>query len=184
MAKKDSNSVELESVQSVENGPQLVDSGHLDKYPTLNQKSVSTAYFEPAWHREFDKSLVDTSLYVPIVKQVASLLSDSSDNGILAGASKVLKEDYVFADGKIPHGVSLKTITAFDNVDDIAEVYEFNDTLKKQVKDIMAKLKDAESLKWLNELTAKIDAGETLTSDDVGKLKEFGVTLDNNTESK
>lgn len=172
------------SSQSVQNAPTIVLSNHLDKFPTLGQKVTFTpAKVDPAWNKTFPPSLCDSSLFVPLAKQVASLLSDSSETGILAGAAKVLKEDYTFPDGKIPHAVSLDVFTRLDDFKDIAEISEFKDVLKEQVQKMIKEMNDKEVLASLKKITGKLDQNISLSPDDVALLSQFGVTTENNTTS-
>ena len=172
------------SSQTVDNTSTIVLSNHLDKFPTLGQKVTFTpSKIDSAWNRKFPPSLCDTSLFVPLAKQVASLLSDSASTGILSGASKVLKEDYTFPDGKIPHGVSLDVFTRLDEFKDIAEVSEFKDVLKEQVEKMIKEINDKEVLANLKKITGKLDEGISLSSDDVALLNQFGVTTENNSTS-
>lgn len=163
---------------------EVVLSNHLDKFPTFGQKvSFVPSKVPSEWIRKFPPSLCDTSLYVPLAKQVASLLSDSAETGILAGVAKVLKEDYTFSDGKIPHSVSLHALVALDDFKDIAEVSEYRDVLKAKVEEMLKEISDKETLENLKKLSNKIDKGVALTSDDVALLTTFGVSTENNTTS-
>lgn len=160
-------------------------SNHLDRFPTFGVKSSFVPHsIDSAWNREFPESLCDVSLFVPLAKQVASLLSDSASTGVLAGASKVLKEDYTFPDGKIPHGVSLDLFTQLDNFKDIAEVSEYTDVLKAQISKIVKELNDSKAINGLDKIVVKLDSGRSLTSSDVALLAQFGISTDNSTDVK
>lgn len=171
------------SLETHENAPVAVVKDHLKGIPLIGVKSEFVGYSESAWKRKFPPSLCDTSLYVPLAKQVASMLSDSADNGILAGAKKVLAEDYTFADGRVPHGVSLDVFTRFDTIGDIAELSEYADVLGEQIKEMVKKMKNKDDVEFLDKVVAKVSRRQSLTPDEVGRLSQFGITLDRSVDS-
>lgn len=183
-SKKDDDVVlEIEPSQTGEKTSPVVQKAHFSALPFVGGSTSPVAYFEPAWRRSFPPSLCDKSLYVPLSKQVASLLSDSADNGVLAGARKVLDSDYTFPDGRIPHKVSLDVFTRLDDLKDVAEVSEYRDKLIEELSRIQGEAKRRDDVRNISALSEKLRAGESLSPDDVAFLSTFGVTVDDTIRS-